>query len=241
MTSAGATGPTRGASADPADDVYAKRRAEMVERQLVARDIVDTRLLDVMAQVPRERFVRAGERDDAYEDNPLPIGFGQTISQPYVVALMTQALALEGHERVLEIGTGSGYQAAVLGLLCREVYSIERIAELAERAAQALRDTGLANVRVRAGDGTLGWPERAPFDAIIVTAGGPAVPVALRQQLAVGGCLVMPVGDDPQTQQLLRVTRAAADRFETEPLGPVRFVPLVGEQGWPVSPGSDSA
>lgn len=220
------------APAQPADDEGATLRARMVERHLAARDIDDPRVLRAMKQVPREWFVDRALRRSAYEDHPLPIGFGQTISQPYVVALMTQALRLNGGERVLEVGTGSGYQAAVLGLLCREVYTIERVGPLAERSAKTLQERGFANVHVRAGDGTLGWPEHAPFDGIIVTAGGPSTPESLRQQLAIGGRLVIPVGEDQDKQDLLRVTRLDDDRFEAENLGPVRFVPLIGQQGW---------
>jgi protein-L-isoaspartate(D-aspartate) O-methyltransferase len=215
-----------------ADEKYAARREAMVRDQLGGRGIRDQLVLEAMRKVPRERFVPEMERDFAYTDGPLPIGAGQTISQPFIVALMTEALQLKGGERVLEIGTGSGYAAAILAEIAGEVFTVERVKELADRAAETLRDQGYVNAHVRHGDGTLGWAERAPYDAIVVTAGGPKVPESLRQQLAVGGRLVMPVGTNPLYQNLVQVLRRSDERFDTTDLGAVRFVALVGEEGW---------
>jgi protein-L-isoaspartate(D-aspartate) O-methyltransferase len=198
----------------------------MVREQLEARGIRDARVLAQMRAVPRHELVPESERDHAYEDRPLPIGHGQTISQPYVVAAMTEALELSPDDRVLEIGTGSGYQAAVLSGLCREVYTIEIVEPLAERARADLARLGYANVHVRAGDGYGGWPEQAPFDAIVITAAPKQVPQPLLDQLAVGGRLVAPVGD--VFQELIRITRTEHG-FEREALFPVRFVPMTGE------------
>jgi protein-L-isoaspartate(D-aspartate) O-methyltransferase len=214
----------------PAPD-YAELRARMVREQLAARGIRDARVLDAMGRVPRHELVPESLRADAYQDGPLPIGEGQTISQPYIVAAMSQAAALTGGERVLEVGTGSGYGAAVLAELAREVYTIERHAELAEAARRRLVDEGYARVHVRAGDGTLGWPEAAPFDAIVVTAGGPSAPPSLLAQLAPGGRLVMPIGESPGVQRLVRLRRTERG-IEREDLGAVRFVPLIGAEGW---------
>lgn len=211
---------------------FDRHRDAMVNNQLRLRGIASPVVLEAMARVPRERFVPAHLRDSAYEDGPLPIGDGQTISQPYIVALMIEALDLEGGERVLDIGTGSGYAAAVLGCIAREVFSIERIPELADRAAKTLADEGFDNIRVRCGDGTLGWPENQPYDGIVVAAGAPAVPDSLKHQLAIGGHLVIPVGSEHSVQSLERITRLAEDDFRTQELGAVRFVPLLGEQGW---------
>jgi protein-L-isoaspartate(D-aspartate) O-methyltransferase len=198
--------------------------------QLVSRGIRDARVLAAFAAVPRELFVSDEQRDLAYADSPLPIGHGQTISQPYVVALTAQALQLRGDERVLEIGSGSGYAAAILGALAREVITIERIAELAAAAAANLRRAKITNVTVHVGDGTLGWAQGAPYDAIAVAASAPMPPPALLEQLAIGGRLVLPYGryDD---QRLAKITREA-ERFVETDLGAVRFVPLVGAQGW---------
>lgn len=204
----------------------------MVEEQLVARGIRDPAVLAAMDKVPRDKFVSELQARYAYEDGPLPIGEGQTISQPYIVAVMTEALGLTRADRALEIGTGSGYAAAVLAEIASEVYTVERLAPLAERARRRLRDLGYANVHVLTGDGTLGWPEHAPYDAIVVTAGGPRVPDALLDQLAVGGRLVIPVGDLPCAQRLVRVVRTGADDYRHEPLEEVAFVPLIGAQGW---------
>ena len=204
----------------------------MVRLQLERRDITDSRVLAAMRRVPRTLFVPEGSRGEAWEDHPIPIGHGQTISQPYMVAFMTQALELRGRERVLEVGTGSGYQAAVLAALCAEVYSIERIGELSAAAARALRMADVRNVTLRTGDGCVGWPERAPFDGIIVTAAAPAVPEALRKQLADNGLLVVPVGDWKRTQELRIVRRVGAFFREERSIG-CRFVPLIGCEGFP--------
>jgi protein-L-isoaspartate(D-aspartate) O-methyltransferase len=205
----------------------------MVERQIAARGIRDARVLEAMRTVPRERFVSPALAEFAYRDSPLPIEEGQTISQPYIVAAMIDALELAPSDRVLEIGTGSGYAAAVLARLAREVYTVERLGPLATLAACRLAEAGYDNVQVRHGDGTLGWPEAAPFDAIAVAASAPQLPDALLAQLAIGGRLVIPVGETLQSQRLMRVIRAAADRYETEDLGAVAFVPLIGAGGWP--------
>ncbi len=215
---------------DPSQMVRA--RHDMVEHQLVRRGIGDPRVLAAFRAVPRERFVPADLEDDAYDDSPLPIAERQTISQPYIVAAMTEALGLRGPERVLEVGTGSGYAAAILARVAREVVTIERHASLADTARARLAGLGLDHVEVRHGDGTLGAPDRAPFDAIVVAAGGPSVPPTLLSQLADGGRLVMPVGSTLEEQELVRVTRRG-HRFTEERLGGVRFVPLVGEEGWP--------
>jgi len=203
----------------------------MVERHLRARGLRDERVLAAMGSVAREAFLPPDLEAVAYDDRPLPIAGGQTISQPYIVALMTEALALRPHERALEIGTGSGYAAAILGRVAKEVDTVERIEELATSAAEKLAEQGFTNVRVHHADGTLGWPGGAPYDAIIVAAGGPELPRALLDQLAVGGRLVMPVGDG-RDQQLVRVTRADETDYRREDLGAVRFVPLIGAQGW---------
>jgi protein-L-isoaspartate(D-aspartate) O-methyltransferase len=207
-------------------------RRRMVRQQIAARGVRSPQVLSAMAKVRREGYVPSYLGEFAYEDTPLPIEEEQTISQPYIVAYMVEALGLEGGERVLEIGTGSGYAAAVLGEIAGEVYTIERHASLARSAAERLRRDGYDHVHVRHGDGTLGWPEAAPFDGIVVAAGGPAVPLSLREQLAVGGRLVIPVGESVGLQRLTRVTRVAAERYEQEDLGGVRFVPLVGAEGW---------
>lgn len=210
-----------------------RRRMEMVERDIAGRGVRDARVLAAMRDLPREAFVPASRRDQAYDDRPLPIGARQTISQPYIVALMCEALQLTGDERVLEIGTGSGYAAAVLSRLAAQVDTVERIPELAERAARQLAEFKLNNVRVHSGDGTLGWSDAAPYDAIVVTAAGPDVPQALLAQLAPGGRLVMPVGASRGSQHLVRVTREGQDDYRSESLCEVAFVPLMGEQGWP--------
>jgi protein-L-isoaspartate(D-aspartate) O-methyltransferase len=207
-------------------------RRRMVERQIRARGIRQEVVLRAMEEVPRERFLPEQLAEFAYSDSPLPIAEGQTISQPYIVALMTEALALRPHDRVLEVGTGSGYAAAVLSRIAARVFTIERHGSLAEEARSRLAGQGYTNVEVRHGDGSLGWPEEAPFDAIVVAAGGPSVPQPLLDQLAIGGRLVIPVGATQRTQELLRVTRAAEREFVRESLGGVRFVPLVGARGW---------
>jgi len=205
----------------------------MVRRQLAARGIRDRKVLDAFRYVAREAFLPDDLKEFAYRDNPLPIADGQTISQPYIVAVTVEALQLKGHERVLEIGTGSGYAAAILAAIVKQVFTVERHASLAETARARLQRLGYANVQVLHGDGTLGWPEHAPYDAIAVAAGGPEVPKALVQQLAPGGRLVIPVGPDEASQVLLRVTKGPTGELHTEELMGVRFVPLIGEQGWP--------
>jgi protein-L-isoaspartate(D-aspartate) O-methyltransferase len=207
------------------------RRELMVDRQIAARGVRDHRVLAAMREVPRERFIERELDEHAYEDAPLGIGGGQTISQPYVVALMCEALGLVGTEKVLEVGTGSGYGAAVLGKLARDVYTIERRPELAALAAGRLAALGYSNVHVVEGDGSLGLPEQEPFEAIVVTAGSPRVPRPLLQQLATGGCLVIPVGASEQ-QRLLRIDRTTPDHYQEQDLGPVSFVPLLGAEGW---------
>ena len=211
---------------------YAKRRDEMVRYQIERRGVRSALVLDAMRRVPRERFLPEGQADFAYDDSPLPIGQGQTISQPYIVAFMADALELTGGEKVLEIGTGSGYAAAVLAEIAAEVYTVERFEGLADMAREVLESIGYRNVHVVHGDGTLGYPEQAPYDAIVVTAGAPDVPASLRQQLKIGGRLVIPVGKNHSYQQLLRITRTGDDSYEREQMLPVRFVPLVGEEGW---------
>ncbi len=203
-----------------------KAREQMVRQQIAARGVRDKRVLEAMRKVPRHLFVPPGMQPYAYLDSPLPIGHEQTISQPYIVGFMTEALKLKPTDRVLEVGTGSGYQAAVLSVLVREVYSIEIVVPLAHEAAERLHQMGYANVKVRAGDGYRGWPEAAPFDAIIVTAAPDHVPRPLMDQLGAGGRLVVPVGEYFQT--LTRIRRTAAG-FKTEKLLPVRFVPMTGE------------
>lgn len=211
---------------------FERARARMVETQIVRRGVTDRRVLDAMRTVPREKFVDEGYEESAYEDSPLPIGEGQTISQPFVVAHMIDAARLEPGDRVLEVGAGCGYAAAVLAEIAAEVFTIERHAALGDAARRRLKTLGFDNVDLRIGDGTKGWPEKAPFDAIIVAAGGPAAPAALKEQLEIGGRLVVPVGETRTSQRLIRITRLAADRFEEEDLGGVMFVPLIGEQGW---------
>ncbi len=206
-------------------------RARMVERHLAARGITDPRVLAAMGEVPREAFVPPELQEFAYEDAPLPIGEGQTISQPYIVARMIEALRLEGGENVLDIGTGSGYAAAVLSRIARQVYTIERHASLAAPARERFEELGYGNIETRVGDGTLGWPEAAPFDAIVAAAGGPGIPAPLVDQLADGGRLVLPIGETPREQRLVRVVRDG-ERVLVEELEPVRFVPLVGAAGW---------
>jgi protein-L-isoaspartate(D-aspartate) O-methyltransferase len=202
----------------------------MVRNQIEARGVRDPRVLAAMRAVPRHRFVPAYQVASAYRDSPLPIGQGQTISQPYIVALMSEMLELTGEEKVLEIGTGSGYQAAILGQLAAEVISVERFESLAQKARTRLGELGYQNVRVDVGDGSLGWPPDAPYDAIIVTAASPELPPPLEEQLAEGGRLVAPVG--PRwTQHLLRVRRRKG-KLERETTIGVAFVPLIGTHGW---------
>jgi protein-L-isoaspartate(D-aspartate) O-methyltransferase len=214
---------------------YEARRNRMVSDQLQRRDIVDPKVLAAFARVPREAFVDAHLIEHAYEDGPLPIGDGQTISQPYVVAMTVQALGLQGHEHVLEIGAGSGYAAAILGAIAREVDTVERIEALATKAAARLAQLGFANVHVHHADGSIGWLPGAPYEAIAVAAGAPRPPPSLLDQLAIGGRLVLPHGES-DFQRLVRITRKSQTSFVEEDLGDVRFVPLVGVEGWPDKP-----
>jgi protein-L-isoaspartate(D-aspartate) O-methyltransferase len=216
-------------------------RKEMVERDIVARGVRDDLVLDAMRKVPRELFLPENLREFAYEDSPLPIAGEQTISQPYIVAFMAEALMLRGGEKILEIGTGSGYAAAVLSEIAAGVYTVERLGELADKAAATLAELGYDNVHVLHGDGTRGWPEHAPYDAIVVAAGGPQVPESLKAQLKIGGRLVIPVGADQSSQELVRVIRASQDKFRSEDIADVRFVPLIGEEGWTAAKGEARA
>ena len=209
---------------------YRLARERMVRTQLVTRGITDQRVLDAIMKVPRHLFVEEALRGEAYNDHPLPIGHKQTISQPYIVALMTQALELKGDEHTLEIGTGSGYQTAILAQLCEKVYTVERIRLLLEQARKRLWELGYTNILFKAFDGTLGWEEYAPFDAIIVTAGAPRIPQPLIDQLADGGRLVIPVGGK-FSQELIRVTKKNGDLIQKN-LGGCRFVDLIGVHGW---------
>jgi len=215
-------------------------RKQMVERHIAARGVRDELVLDAMRKVPREPFLPDNLREFAYEDAPLPIAGEQTISQPYIVAFMAEALMLSGGEKVLEIGAGSGYAAAVLSEIAADVYTVERLGPLAEQAATLLAEPGYDNVRVRHGDGTKGWAEHAPYDAIVVAAGGPQVPDALKQQLKIGGRLVIPIGVDQRSQELVRVTRVSKDEYRSEDIADVRFVPLIGEEGWAAPGGGRS-
>jgi protein-L-isoaspartate(D-aspartate) O-methyltransferase len=209
---------------------FPKARSKMVEEQIISRGIKDPRVIAAMEKVPRHLFVEEALQSQAYGDHPLPIGEKQTISQPYMVALMTEALQLKERERVLEIGAGSGYQTAILAELAEKVYSIERIRSLAIKARQLLYELGHYNVEIKIFDGTYGWVEEAPFDAIIVTAGAPNIPEPLLNQLAMGGRLVIPVGD-AYVQDLIRVTKMK-EGIKREDLGGCRFVKLVGRYGW---------
>ena len=216
------------------NDRQAWARKRMVEKDITPRGIQDQRVLDAMLKVPRHLFVGESQRMSAYEDHPLSIGEGQTISQPYIVALMTDALKLTGRETVLEIGTGSGYQTAILGELAARVYSIERIPSLTGRARKILDSLGYRNVLVKLSDGTTGWEEYAPYDRILVTAGSPSVPQPLVDQLAPGGILVIPVGSNSM-QELVRVTKREDGSTREERLGSCIFVRLVGKHGWEVN------
>jgi protein-L-isoaspartate(D-aspartate) O-methyltransferase len=213
---------------------FAKLRKEMVHDHIYARGVRSELVLNAMGKVPREAFLPHNLQEFAYEDAPLPIAEEQTISQPYIVAFMAEALLLAGGEKVLEIGTGSGYAAAVLAEIAADVYSVERIGQLAEKAATTLAEQGYDNVHVLHGDGTRGWPEHAPFDAIVVAAGGPKIPDSLRAQLKIGGRLVIPVGSEIRVQELVRVTRVSESEYKREDLADVRFVPLLGKEGWAV-------
>jgi protein-L-isoaspartate(D-aspartate) O-methyltransferase len=210
---------------------YSIARRLMVERQIIARGVRDRLVLDAMTHVPRHLFVEEALRGQAYSDYPLPIGEKQTISQPYMVAFMTEALRLKGGEKVLEIGTGSGYQAAVVSQIASRVFSVERITDLARRARRVLDTIGCKNINIKLSDGTCGWQEESPFDAIIVTAGAPNVPPLYLEQLEIGGRLVIPVGSRG-SQILKRITRTGLQEFSEENLLDCRFVPLIGKDGW---------
>jgi len=211
-------------------DRFAEARRAMVETQIRRRAVRDERVLRALGAVPRHEFVRPQFVPEAYADKPLPIGYGQTISQPYIVAAMAAALGLTGSERVLEIGTGCGYQAAVLSLITREVYTVEFLPDLAQAAADRIERLGFANVHVRCGDGTLGWPEYAPYDAILVAAAAPQIPEPLLDELAEGGRIIAPVGDD--SEQELQLVGKREGKYSVQHGGPCRFVPLVGKHGW---------
>jgi protein-L-isoaspartate(D-aspartate) O-methyltransferase len=213
------------------EDPFAAARNYMVDTQIKVRGISDPRVLTAMRRVPRHKFIPGHLWDQAYNDYPLPIGEDQTISQPYIVALMTEILEPRAGDRVLELGTGSGYQAAILAELVAEVYSIDRMANLSARAQQVLTDLGYQNIHLKVGDGTLGWPEEGPFDAILVTAGAPQVPRPLVEQLALDGRLVIPVGD--QYSQTLTLVRQTREGVKYEYHGGCRFVRLIGKYGWP--------
>jgi len=227
----GAGGYARGVDRSPDPQELAERRERMLRRDLAGRGITDQRVLDAMAAVAREDFVPRARMAQAYDDRALPIGEGQTISQPFIVALMLQALDLRARDRVLEVGAGSGYASAVASRLCASVLAIERMPALAVAAAARLRRLGTERVRVICADGSAGWAPAAPYDAIFVSAGAPAVPDALIDQLADGGRLVIPVGVDRGGQRLLRLQRRGGE-VTTDDLGAVAFVPLVGHQGW---------
>ncbi len=215
-------------------DRQAWARERMVERDIRPRGVKDERVLEAMLKVPRHLFVGEGQRMSAYEDHPLPIGEGQTISQPFIVALMTEALQLTGSETVLEIGTGSGYQTAILAELAARVYTVERVPSLTGRARKVLDSLGYKNILVKLSDGTLGWSEYAPYSRILVTAGAPSVPEPLLEQLAPGGKLVIPVGSN-SLQELMRVTKREDGSIRKENLGGCVFVRLVGKHGWEVN------
>lgn len=212
-------------------DIFSQHRQRMVADQIARRGVRDPATLGAMLKVPREKFVLQSMMSAAYEDSPLPIGEGQTISQPYIVALMIQAAELEPSSVCLEIGTGSGYSAAVIGQIASQVYTVERIKPLAEQAKKRLQDLNYNNIEVKIDDGTLGWHEHAPYDVIIVTAGAPVVPESLIFQLKVGGRLIIPVGD-ASTQNLLRIRKREDGSHSQEILEYVRFVPLIGKEGW---------
>jgi len=213
-------------------EAFSTPRERMVDRQIKGRSIQDEAILQAMGTVPREAFVMENYRQFAYDDTPLPIPGGQTISQPYVVALTIRALRLKSTDRVLEIGTGSGYAAALLGQIAAEVHTVERLKQLVTFAGENLTTLGYKNIFVHQGDGTLGWPDKAPFDAIVVAAGGPEIPQSLKQQLVIGGRLVMPVGGSERRQHLICLTREDEIDFRRANLGAVAFVPLIGEEGW---------
>lgn len=212
-------------------DEMTMQRLAMIEQLRTKHKIADERVLDVMSRIPRHLFVPVAIKSQAYKDNALPISGGQTISQPFIVARMTELLGLTGNEKVLEIGAGSGYQTAILASLARSIFAIERLANLADEATRRLQTLGITNVTLKAADGTTGWETYGPYDAILVAAGGPDIPEPLVKQLKIGGKLVIPVGDDQRTQTLIRVTRNEIGTT-VENFGPCAFVPLIGEHGW---------
>jgi protein-L-isoaspartate(D-aspartate) O-methyltransferase len=213
------------------EEDFAALRNQMVEKHILSRGIKDSATIKSLLAVPREEFVPLALRRHAYDDSPLPIGEGQTISQPYIVALMTSSIQLSPYDTILEIGTGSGYQAAILSRIVKKVYTIERIPELGEHASNLFKELGFSNIEVKIGDGTLGWKEKGPFDAIIVTAGAPQVPQYLKDQVKVGGRIVIPVGDT-LSQRLLLLHKVSEQEWREQVLESVRFVPLIGDQGW---------
>lgn len=211
-------------------DPFTHLRRQMVQYQIASRGVADERVLQAMRQVPRHRFVPLDYQEQAYDDHPLPIGSGQTISQPYIVGFMTEQLDLKGDETVLEVGTGSGYQAAVLARLVRQVHTIERVAELAARAEKIFNELKIANIQVHVSDGSLGWPPNSPYQAILVTAAAPACPPALLEQLDLGGRMIIPVGE--RFHQTLELWQRDESGLHCQDILPVMFVPLKGEQGW---------
>ncbi|MFP4384257.1 MAG: protein-L-isoaspartate(D-aspartate) O-methyltransferase [Spirochaetia bacterium] len=215
---------------DNNEQLYQRQREAMVENQIKGRGITDTKILNAMRQVPRHLFMPSGARESAYQDRPVPIGHGQTISQPYIVARMIDQLELRGGEKILEIGTGMGYQTAVLAEIGEEVYSVERIPELMKRAEQIYERLGIDNAILKTGDGTKGWPEYAPFDRIIVAAAAETIPEILKEQLAVDGIMIIPVGRHQFGQQLYRIRRNSEQSFTTETLDYVAFVPLIPDK-----------
>jgi protein-L-isoaspartate(D-aspartate) O-methyltransferase len=217
---------------DPTDASCEEKRQEMVRSQIKARGVKNPLVLQAMQTVPRHEFVPEDRQDMAYSDRPLPIGHGQTISQPYIVAYMTELLRLGGGEKVLEIGTGFGYQSAVLASIAKEVYTVECVPELSEKAQKLFRTLGYDTIHCRTGDGTKGWPEQAPYEGILVTAAGPDIPETLKNQLALGAHLVMPVGEYRFGQRIVRLTRGGGDTFHLEKFLDVAFVPLIGQYGW---------
>nr|NGY95828.1 Protein-L-isoaspartate O-methyltransferase 2 [Neochlamydia sp. AcF84] len=215
----------------PLDDDYSHKRQEMVRTQLLARGITDPATLEAMRHVPRHLFVPASMQEDAYEDRPLPIGEGQTISQPFIVALMNQLAEITPDSIVLDIGTGSGYAAAVAAYTAQEVYTVEFLPNLAHAAQECFKQLAYLSIHCKVADGSLGWPEHAPYDAIIVAAGAPAIPQTLIKQLKIGGRLIIPVGDS-FSQLLLRLRKTSEETYAQETFEPVRFVPLIGKEGW---------
>ncbi len=213
------------------EDGFELLRQAMADNLRGFYKITDERVLDVMNRLPRHKFVPEALRSQAYKDNALPIAGGQTISQPFIVARMTELLALDGTEKVLEIGAGTGYQTAVLASLARKVFAIERLPNLADEANRRLKSIGFTNITLKAADGTVGWDAYHPYDAILVAAGGPSIPEPLVKQLRTGGKLVIPIGDEQRSQTLIRVTRTESG-YTTENFGPCAFVPLIGEHGW---------